>query len=98
MTNYKSVKITFDLDDSHQAQLYHYLKNRTNGSSYIRSLIHLDMVKGSKERTDPSNNYEVVKEQDISISKPVVWQLPPEIGQNDKITDELDDIDLNEFI
>ena len=34
----------FDLEDEFQAKLYDYLKKRSNGSSYIRTLIHSDMT------------------------------------------------------
>jgi hypothetical protein len=53
----------FDLDDEYQAKLYEHLKQRTNGSSYIRSLIHQDLFGGSKSSEPPQPKYEVIKEQ-----------------------------------
>lgn len=78
MTKYQSVKILFDLDDEYQAKLYNHLKNRTNGSSYVRTLLHLDMVKDGQENTSISNNTNaqqsnnpVVKEQNINNEIPI---------------------------
>lgn len=79
MTNYKPVKIMFDLDDEYQAKLYEHLKRRTNGSSYIRSLIHQDLF-GIYKNTEPSlSKYNIVKEQDNVIENdelPVVDVKP----------------------
>ncbi|HLO11594.1 MAG TPA: hypothetical protein VK190_04995 [Pseudoneobacillus sp.] len=73
MANYKPVKIIFDLDDPYQLAQYNHIKERTNSSSYVRTLIQLDMAgqpmiqpKQSvqpKQATDPPHDYEVVKEQ-----------------------------------
>jgi hypothetical protein len=52
MTNYKSVKILFDLDDPYQLKLYEHLKARTNGSSYVRSLIHKEVGNSMFPRTE----------------------------------------------
>jgi hypothetical protein len=43
MANYKPLKLTFDLDDEYQKAIYDYIKERSNQSSYIRSLVHSDM-------------------------------------------------------
>lgn len=66
MTKYKPVKIMFDLDDEYHLMLYNHLKKQTNGSSYIRTLLHQDI----------NNNNLVVKEQDKSIvEKPKVVDI-----------------------
>lgn len=62
MANYKPVKIIFDIEDEYQQNLYNHLKKRSNQSSFIRTLLHTDLLR--KE-----NNYEVVKEQDILDEK-----------------------------
>jgi hypothetical protein len=67
MVNYKPVKILFDLDDPHHLKLYNYLKSSTNGSSFIRSLLHQDM-----------NGYKVVKEQDLIESEQPVTDVVTE--------------------
>lgn len=59
MTNYKPVKIMFDIDDEYQLKLYKHIKERTNGSSYIRSLIYQDMC-SNKQKID--NSIETRKE------------------------------------
>lgn len=46
--NYKQVKIMFDLDDSVDAELYHYLSNYIpNRTSYIKRLLYEEMVRYS---------------------------------------------------
>lgn len=57
----------FDLDDEYQAKLYEHLKRRTNGSSYIRSLIHQDLFSISKNTIPPLSDYKIIKEQDNVI-------------------------------
>jgi hypothetical protein len=56
----------FDLDDEYQLKLYNHLKNRTNGSSYIRTLLHQDLIGGEVRNnliTPPPD--EIFKEQSI---------------------------------
>jgi hypothetical protein len=69
MTRWQSVKITFDLDDEYQLKLYNYLKNRTNGSSYVRTLLHQDMNGGQVKQQSVTMNTqppdEIVNEQVI---------------------------------
>jgi hypothetical protein len=70
MTKYQSVKVTFDLDDEYQLKLYEHLKNRTNGSSYIRTLIHLDLI-GKEPQINvasvfPAKEDEFVKEHKVN--------------------------------
>lgn len=69
MANYKPIKITFDLDDPYHLQLYEYLKRQTNGSSYIRTLLHQSMIGGqgsvfqNKLEQPQPLNYKIVEEQ-----------------------------------
>lgn len=75
---YKPVKIIFDLNDEHQLELYNHLKKRSNGSSYVRTLIYSDMneVKPKineqevRRYEEPENNYvEEVIEQPPKVFK-----------------------------
>lgn len=72
MSIYKSIKITFDLEDEYQLKLYNYVKQRSNGSSYIRTLIHQDLHANSNVQIQ-DKEYEVVKEQveQVSVSSPI---------------------------
>lgn len=53
----------FDLEDAHHLELYNYLKDRSNGSSYIRSLIQMDM-RGVKQQAQPES---IVEAEPIEI-------------------------------
>lgn len=69
MTKYQSVKVTFDLDDDFQLKLYEYLKDRTNGSSYIRTLIHQDIAANQP----PIQPMTVINYQpDLVVKEPVI--------------------------
>jgi hypothetical protein len=101
MTQYKSVKVTFDLDDNFHLKIYNYLKQRTNGSSYIRTLIHQDMyfknaeeVPSSLKHTASTLEYNIVKEQetiDNNISSTELLDY-----QND--TEDEDDVSIEDLI
>ena len=60
MTNYRPVKITFDIDDPYHKALYEYLKKQTNGSSFIRTLLHQSMNNNKVVETQFHNTAENV--------------------------------------
>jgi hypothetical protein len=66
MANYKPVKIMFDLDDPYHLGLYKYLKRQTNGSSYVRTLLHQDLNEGKRDTHSPPSlkEYPIVNVQD----------------------------------
>lgn len=68
MTNYKGIKISFDLDDPHHLTLYNFLKKQTNGSSFVRALLH-ENIKSDKgdTRTPPT-----LKEHYKPVAEPIV--------------------------
>lgn len=48
--NYKQVKIMFNLDDTTDALIYHYLqKFKPNRTSFIKRLVYEEMVRWSDE-------------------------------------------------
>jgi len=83
LVRYKPVKVMFDLEDEFQAKLYDYLKKRSNGSSYIRTLIHSDMT-GVKQQII----YEPVIE-----TKPVDIVVPEQIivPEHNEVEDNTED-------
>lgn len=86
MTNYKGIKITFDIDDPNHLTLYNYLKKQTNGSSFIRSLLY-ENIKSDKgdTRTPP-----ILKEPE-KISKTVAKIVTEDkVVQVKKIESEID--------
>lgn len=102
MPNYKSVKILFDISDEYQNKLYKHLKERTNGSSYIRSLIHQDIFAIPHDK-----QYPVFKEPNVPFQpyvQPTIKDVITEqklsnsnsIKQVEEVT--IDDIDINDLI
>jgi hypothetical protein len=71
----------FDLEDEHHLKLYEYLKQRSNGSSYIRTLIHSDMTGEVKQQTQPET---IVEAEPI----PIMVQGEPLNTIKDQVTDE----------
>lgn len=69
MANYRPVKIMFDLDDPYHLSLYKYLKGQTNGSSYVRTLLHQDLNESKRDTRSPPllKEYPIVNVQDRSI-------------------------------
>lgn len=70
MTNYKAVKINFDLDDPYQLKLYNYVKDKTNGSSYMRTLIHVDMNSNKdivREQIQPETNVIKIRQTESKV-------------------------------
>ena len=48
--NYKQVKLNFNLDDTTDALIYHYLNTfKPNRTSYIKRLVYDDMVRWAYE-------------------------------------------------
>lgn len=107
MPNYKPIKIIFDIDDPYQLAQYNHIKERSNSSSYIRTLVQLDMVGHSKEPMNSPPN-EIVKEHKIDSSKSIakivtvqkVNYQPTKIlvNQTPIATIDEDDIDLDDFL
>lgn len=86
MTQYKPVKIMFDIDDQYQLKLYEHLKQRTNGSSYIRTLIHQDLIKYGEVGTDENQpTSPIISEPEIITYKEPIPQLRPTVINNDNI-------------
>lgn len=70
MTKYKPVKINFDLDDPYQLRLYNYIKDKTNGSSYIRTLVHVDMMSNNnmvQEQIQPEANVIKIRQTESKV-------------------------------
>lgn len=84
MANYKPVKILFDIDDEYQRELYEHLMERTNKSSYIRSLLHQNLSKGGSQ-PPYQNNYEIVKEQE-NIKKVEETRYAPSASPAPKVS------------
>lgn len=77
MAKYQPVKLTFDLSDDFQLQIYNHLKKRSNGSAYIRTLIYNDMTKEDKV---------IIQKENVIIEK------EPEIVEyEDKVEEEKKD-------
>jgi hypothetical protein len=74
----------FDLEDSHHLELYNYLKRRSNGSSYIRTLIHSDMNE-VKQQTQPEH---VIEAEPIEI----VVNGQPTIPTYEVVKEQDDDV------
>lgn len=91
MANYKSIKITFDIEDEYQLKQYLHIKRRTNSSSYIRTLVQID-IGGINEK---DNNSQILKEQiehkDIIESTENVVKESPKISYPIATIEEDDD-------
>lgn len=74
MANYKPVKIMFDLDDQYHLSLYKYLKGQTNGSSFIRTLLHQNLNESKQDTRLPPQlkEYPVVNVQENVVEVPKV--------------------------
>lgn len=80
----------FDLEDEHHLKLYEYLKQRSNGSSYIRTLIHSDMNGEVKQQTQPEHILEVEPIPILVHGEPAVNNIieePQQIEDDDIILD-----------
>lgn len=102
MTKYKAVKLTFDLEDEFQLKLYNHLKKRTNGSAYIRTLIHQDLYSNGNaeevqlrpKNTAPTLNYKnIINNKDVveNVASPIIEEYikPSKDEDNDIIIDGL---------
>lgn len=94
MGQFKSIKITFDFDDEYQVKLYNHIKQRSNGSSYVRTLIHQDMYNNKLDRLE---QYKVVKEQD-KVEHPLSQPIKINSYQNNSTDESEDNIFIDDFI
>lgn len=82
----------FNLNDEYQLKLYNYLKKHSNGSSYVRTLIHMDLFKNKHTNTNDLILKDYQEDKDVIINKEI-----NEI-ENQKVKEDNNEIFLDGII